>query len=266
MISQMHYYFDMSSEEIELSSTSSISDNSSRPGLSKSKDKAIIMNEHVGEAIGEVEVNTMFKRKERKKTSSVWDFFVDVTLANGTKKVKCKLCNAILNKTKGGTTTQLLRHRDTYCPKRGVAANQSVINVELGKMEYEVSKKDFKYNHAKIYNEVESKKNIELVSGSLLEVYKEYVLNHALHCSSITKEMNVVGVASEAAFSTGGRVIDPYRASLSTKTVEALICGGDWIRSLYGVKEVYTDKIKEETVNFVVIAWEIPLSRLFLGV
>ncbi|KAK3028100.1 hypothetical protein RJ639_039794 [Escallonia herrerae] len=257
----------MSSEEIELSSTSSISDNSSRPGLSKSKGKAIIMSEPVGEAIGEVE-------------------------------------------TKGGTTTQLLRHRDTYCPKRGVAANQSVINVELGKMEHEVSKKDFKYNHAKIYNEVESKKNIELVSGSLLEVYKEYVLNHALHCSSVTKEMNVVGgsssttttykakgktkydlyvrsmenvmhikfdletylegvyicevncesqfdvigwwkannlkykilskmvvdillipittVASEATFNTGGRVIDPYRASLSTKTVEALICGGDW--------------------------------------
>ncbi|KAK2999289.1 hypothetical protein RJ639_023818 [Escallonia herrerae] len=98
---------DMSCEEIELSSTSSIFDNSSRPGLSKSKGKAIIMSEPVGEAIGEVE-------------------------------------------TKGGTTTQLLRHRDTYCPQHGVAANQSVINVELGKMEYEVSKKDFKYNHAKV--------------------------------------------------------------------------------------------------------------------
>ncbi|KAK2977544.1 hypothetical protein RJ640_018186 [Escallonia rubra] len=364
----------MSSEEIELSSASSISNNSSRPGLSKSKGKAIIMSEPVGEAaIGEVEVNTMFKRRERKKTSPVWDFFVDVTLANGTKKVKCKLCNDILNKTKGGTTTQLLRHRDTYCPKRGIAAtNQSVINVELGKIEYEVSKKDFKYNHAKVreaaaqmilvheypFNMMEHEffnrfmrtatpyyesisrataKRVglsrqiqapqllwkELVEGSLLEVYKEYVLNHALHCSNVTKESSVVGgssnttstykakgktkydlyvrsmenvmpiksdletyleegvyicevnlesqfdvigwwkannlkykilskmavdilsipittVASEAAFSTGGRVIDPYRASLSTKTVEALICGGDWIRSLYGVKEVYT--------------------------
>ncbi|KAK3006599.1 hypothetical protein RJ639_016494 [Escallonia herrerae] len=47
-----------------------------------------------------------------------------------------------------------------------------------------------------IYNEVELKKNIELVSGSLLEVYKDYVLNHALHCSSVTKEMNVVGGSS----------------------------------------------------------------------
>ncbi|KAK3029691.1 hypothetical protein RJ639_039825 [Escallonia herrerae] len=41
-------------------------------------------------------------------------------------------------------------------------------------------------------------------------------------------------VASEAAFSTDGRVIDPYHASFSTKNVEALICGGDWIRLIKG--------------------------------
>ncbi|KAK2988642.1 hypothetical protein RJ640_008982 [Escallonia rubra] len=264
---------DMSSEEIELSSASSISNNSSRPGLSKSKGKAIIMSEPVGEAaIGEVEVNTMFKRRERNKTSQVWDFFVDVTLANRTKKVKCKLCNAILNKTKGGTTTQLLRHQDTYCPKYGIAAtNQSVINVELGKMEYEVSKKDFKYNHAKVR---EAAAQMILVHEYPFNMMEHEFFNRFMRtatpyyervdlCRQIQAPQllwkELVEVASEAAFSTGGRVIDPYRASLSTKTVEALICGGDWIRSLYGVKEVYTDKIKEEIVTFVVIAWEIPV-------
>ncbi|XP_078154759.1 zinc finger BED domain-containing protein RICESLEEPER 2-like [Carex rostrata] len=38
-------------------------------------------------------------------------------------------------------------------------------------------------------------------------------------------------VASESAFSAGGRVLDDYRSSLSKDMVELLVCGGDWIRA-----------------------------------
>ncbi|KAH0691526.1 hypothetical protein KY289_018884 [Solanum tuberosum] len=38
-------------------------------------------------------------------------------------------------------------------------------------------------------------------------------------------------VASKSTFSTGGRILDSYRSSLSPKTVEALICTQQWIRS-----------------------------------
>jgi len=37
-------------------------------------------------------------------------------------------------------------------------------------------------------------------------------------------------VASESAFSTGGRVLDSFRSSLTPLMVEALVCTQDWLR------------------------------------
>ncbi|CAN1136867.1 Putative AC transposase [Linum perenne] len=45
----------------------------------------------------------------------------------------------------------------------------------------------------------------------------------------------ITSVASEAAFSARGRVIDPSRASLGKKTVEALLCSQDWLKNHYGL-------------------------------
>ena len=36
-------------------------------------------------------------------------------------------------------------------------------------------------------------------------------------------------VASESAFSVGGRVLDQFRSSLKLETVESIICSRDWI-------------------------------------
>ena len=37
-------------------------------------------------------------------------------------------------------------------------------------------------------------------------------------------------VALECAFSTGGRVVNPYRSCLTPKIVEVLVCTQDWLR------------------------------------
>ena len=38
-------------------------------------------------------------------------------------------------------------------------------------------------------------------------------------------------VASESAFSTGGRILDPFRSSSSPMIVKALICTQNWLQS-----------------------------------
>ncbi|KAL2243378.1 UNVERIFIED_CONTAM: putative AC transposase, partial [Sesamum indicum] len=42
--------------------------------------------------------------------------------------------------------------------------------------------------------------------------------------------MSISTVASESAFNTGGRIIDDFRASLTPKMAQALICCQDWLR------------------------------------
>ncbi|KAK9676112.1 hypothetical protein RND81_11G055100 [Saponaria officinalis] len=59
----------------------------------------------------------------------------------------------------------------------------------------------------------------------------------------------IATVASEATFSAGSRVIDPYRASLSSDTVQMLLCTGDWCRSLHGLKRKNKELEEAEDKN-----------------
>jgi hypothetical protein len=47
----------------------------------------------------------------------------------------------------------------------------------------------------------------------------------------------ITTVAFESSFSAGGKVIEPHRASLSTETVQMLLCGSDWVRGIHGLKK-----------------------------
>ncbi|KAK8915963.1 hypothetical protein KSP39_PZI022899 [Platanthera zijinensis] len=67
----------------------------------------------------------------------------------------------------------------------------------------------------------------------VLEWWKIYSLKY-VKLSKMAKDIltiPITTVASESAFSAGGRVLDDYRSALNPKTVNALVCSSNWIRS-----------------------------------
>ncbi|KAK8936578.1 hypothetical protein KSP39_PZI012513 [Platanthera zijinensis] len=59
-------------------------------------------------------------------------------------------------------------------------------------------------------------------------------------------------VATESALSTGGRILHPFRSSLSPKIVEALVCGRNWLRcktTLIDLEEMLIDVEKYEELD-----------------
>ena len=55
-------------------------------------------------------------------------------------------------------------------------------------------------------------------------------------------------VSSESVFSTGGRILDVFRSSLSSDMAEAIICSQNWLRAGSAVmKDLDVDNIEETT-------------------
>ncbi|XP_024027613.1 zinc finger BED domain-containing protein RICESLEEPER 2-like [Morus notabilis] len=67
---------------------------------------------------------------------------------------------------------------------------------------------------------------------NVLDWWKNNATNYKV-LSLVAKDILAILVSTVAseAFSTGGRILDPFRSSLSPKMVEALICTQNWLRS-----------------------------------
>ncbi|KAI5314947.1 hypothetical protein L3X38_044123 [Prunus dulcis] len=69
----------------------------------------------------------------------------------------------------------------------------------------------------------------------LFDVLKWWKLNEVKYpgLALIAKHVLAIPVstvASESCFSTGGQIVDSFRASLTPKIVETLICSQNWLR------------------------------------
>ncbi|KAL5815880.1 hypothetical protein ACOSQ3_024258 [Xanthoceras sorbifolium] len=88
-------------------------------------------------------------------------------------------------------------------------------------------------------------------------IYSKYIL--AWRKNSIAKfpilsliakdvfAMPISTVAFESAFSTGGRILDPFRSSLTPKMVEGLILTGNWLQANHPIAEPHV--IQEHARN-----------------
>lgn len=84
------------------------------------------------------------------------------------------------------------------------------------------------------FKDVRGERNFDV-----LEWWRVHALKYKI-LSTLARDIlaiPITSVASEATFSAGSRVIDKYRASLKTDTVQVLMCGGDWLRKRFGVKK-----------------------------
>ncbi|KAL9679308.1 hypothetical protein QQ045_017166 [Rhodiola kirilowii] len=69
---------------------------------------------------------------------------------------------------------------------------------------------------------------------NLLDWWKETASRYSI-LSKISKDIIAVPastVASESAFSLGSRVVNPFRATLTPKMVDGLVCLNNWLREL----------------------------------
>ncbi|XP_019190318.1 PREDICTED: zinc finger BED domain-containing protein RICESLEEPER 2-like [Ipomoea nil] len=81
-------------------------------------------------------------------------------------------------------------------------------------------------NH--MYGEEKGKPYYEKVIAALKELFNDYAASTPIARDVLAIPISTV--ASESAFSTSGRVLDPFRSSLTPKIVEALVCTQDWLR------------------------------------
>ncbi|WOL13416.1 zinc finger BED domain-containing protein RICESLEEPER 2-like [Canna indica] len=149
-------------------------------------------------------------------------------------------------------------HSSETSPSSNTSSNESVGNRPRGHYKLIAKKRRIESGHVHAKSELdmyldealqEDKDDFDILKWWKLNSERFSILSH------MARDILVVPisiVASESTFSAGGRVLDPFRSSLTPKMVESLICAQDWIRKSNGlnVEEDITEveKFENETL------------------
>lgn len=147
-------------------------------------------------------------------------------------------------------------YRAQYCI---LSVNVPLSNLKVEDNDLDVRNKRMKYDTEEAFKRQKAKLQ-PIIGKSEVEIYflEQSEDSHNLHfdilgwwrnnctkypiLSLIAKDLLAIPistVASESAFSTGGRILDPFRSSLTPKMVEALICTQNWLQSSIRDRELH---------------------------
>ncbi|KAK1432092.1 hypothetical protein QVD17_08983 [Tagetes erecta] len=171
-------------------------------------------------------------KAKRKRNSTIWEDVIELTLPDGTEKVKCIHCKTRLAVSTGKPTTTWKRHMDRCMKRKQYLRTQQMLNFQrldadttfdaFGEFLKDADVETPKKSKLSVYLEEGVLGRDQSVNFNVLDWWNTHKLKYRV-LSSLASEILAVPistVASEATFSVGGRVIDPYRSTLVPSTVE----------------------------------------------
>jgi len=135
-----------------------------------------------------------------------------------------------------GETSSQVEHGSAYACPQGSSMIEETDNLSLHFMnkfhKYLTSKSDVR-NKSEIDRYLMEDVEKPNVNFDILNLWKVSLSKFPVlaKIARIVLVILITTVASKSTFSTGERVLDPFRSSLAPKTVEALLCAQNWLRS-----------------------------------
>ncbi|XP_070021044.1 zinc finger BED domain-containing protein RICESLEEPER 2-like [Nicotiana sylvestris] len=172
------------------------------------------------------------KRKVMQPRSNAWKHFEKYDDPSGAKKAKCNYCQKTYAAATKGTSSASSGNTTTTVSGYGSFLKRGTMRTKL---EFE--------KHKEVTGGLGTKSELERYLAEDLEpetddfkILKWWKINEPRFpiLAEMARDVLAIpisSVASECAFSTGGRILDSFRSSLTPKLVQSLICLQDWLRS-----------------------------------